>query len=225
MEPQKRARYSKHLDAEELEEILMEDESDEELEIESQENMSSSSSSSDNEAEETEIRFRERKPGDSPKVLDFTGPPSGISRSAAPNINAESSPFSIFILFFQQVFQILLQETNRYFHQFMARQDAPGPSVQPPDVTIEELYNFLAIIIQMGHDQRDTLRDYWSREEQYYTPFYGNTMVRDRFLHILRFLHFENNEAPPNRDVESATPKKKHSDIFWANAYAQRKTG
>jgi hypothetical protein len=52
MEPQKRARYSKHLDAEELEEILMEDESDEELEIESQENMSSSSSS-DNEPEET----------------------------------------------------------------------------------------------------------------------------------------------------------------------------
>ncbi|PNF13965.1 hypothetical protein B7P43_G08678 [Cryptotermes secundus] len=47
----------------------------------------------------------------------------------------------------------------------------------------------------MGHDQRDTLKD-----EQYYTPFYHNTMVRDRFFHILRFLHFENNEAPPNRD-------------------------
>jgi hypothetical protein len=32
MEPQKRARYSKFLDAEELEEIPMEEESDEELE-------------------------------------------------------------------------------------------------------------------------------------------------------------------------------------------------
>ncbi|PNF31084.1 hypothetical protein B7P43_G16282 [Cryptotermes secundus] len=35
----------------------------------------------------------------------------------------------------------------------------------------------------MGHDQRDTLKDYWSRDEQYYTPFYHNTMVRDRFFH------------------------------------------
>jgi hypothetical protein len=62
------------------------------------------------------------------------------------------------------------------------------------------MYTFFAILIQMGHDQRDTLKDYWSRDEQYYTAFYNNTMVRDRFLHILRFLHFENNETPPNRD-------------------------
>ncbi|PNF40877.1 hypothetical protein B7P43_G15531 [Cryptotermes secundus] len=141
MEPQKRAQYSKLLNAEELDEILMKKESDDELEelnefIEPREN---------------------RRPEDSPKLLDFTGPLSGINRSAAPNINLQSSPFSIFILFFQQIFQILLQETNRYFHQFMACQDAPGPSVQLPDVTIEEMYKFLAIIIQMGHDQWDTL--------------------------------------------------------------------
>jgi hypothetical protein len=112
MEPQKRARYSKFLDAEELEEIMMEEESDEELEefnefIEPTENiLSLSSSSSSNEAEEREVRFRDRRPEDSQKVLDFTGPLSGINRSAAPNINAQSSPFSIFILFFQQIFQM-----------------------------------------------------------------------------------------------------------------------
>jgi hypothetical protein len=143
MEHKKRARYSEPLDAEELKEILMEEESDEELEelnefIEPHKNMSSSSSS-DNEAEETDIRFRDRRPEDSPKVLDFTGPPSGINSSAAPNINAQPSPFSIFVLFFQQIFHILLLETNRYFDQFMACQDAPGPSVQQPDVTIEDV--------------------------------------------------------------------------------------
>jgi hypothetical protein len=51
MEPQKRARYSKFLDAEELAEIMMEEESDEELEelnefIQPTENISSLSSSS-----------------------------------------------------------------------------------------------------------------------------------------------------------------------------------
>jgi hypothetical protein len=73
MEPQKRARYSIFLDAEELEEIMME-----ELNKfnESTENISPppSSSSSSNEAEEREIRFRDRRPEDLPKVLDFTGP-------------------------------------------------------------------------------------------------------------------------------------------------------
>jgi hypothetical protein len=89
---------------------MMEEESVEELEelnefIEPTENISSSLTLS-TEAEEREIRFRDRRPEDSPKVLDFTGPPSGINRSAAPNITAQSSPFSIFILFFQQIFQM-----------------------------------------------------------------------------------------------------------------------
>ena len=52
----------------------------------------------------------------------------------------------------------------------------------------------------MGHAERHSLKDYWSREEQYYTPFYSNVMARDRFFHILRFLHFENNDTPPNHD-------------------------
>jgi len=60
----------------------------------------------------------------------------------------------------------------------------------------------------MGHDQRDCLKDYRSREEKYFTPFYSKTMVHDRFFHILRFLHFENNDNPANRDDP-------HHDRLW----------
>ena len=52
----------------------------------------------------------------------------------------------------------------------------------------------------MGHDERHNLKDYWSRVEQYSTPFYSNEMASDCFFHILRFLHFENNDYPPNND-------------------------
>ena len=52
----------------------------------------------------------------------------------------------------------------------------------------------------MGHDQRHSLKDYCSREEQYCTPFYSNVMAHDSFFHILRFHHFENNDYPPNHD-------------------------
>jgi hypothetical protein len=71
---------------------------------------------------------------------------------------------------------------------------------------MEEMYRFFVIIIQMGHDKRDCLKDYWNKE-QYLTPFFSNAMVRDRFFHILRFLHFEDNN-PHNRDDPNY-------DRFW----------
>ena len=52
----------------------------------------------------------------------------------------------------------------------------------------------------MGHDHCHGLKDYKSRDEQYCTPFYSNVMARDHFFHVLQFLHFENNDDPPNHD-------------------------
>jgi hypothetical protein len=195
--------YSKSLDPDEIEEVLMDEESDEELEdgdeVVEPRVQSSSSSEDEGDAEETEVAFRATRAGDSSNFLNFTGPPNGVNRTAASDINSESSPFSIFILFFRQVFQIILTETNHYFHQYTSSRTTGSTSAQPPDITMEEMYRFFALIIQMGHD-RHSLKDYWSREEQYCTPFYSNVMAHDRFFHILRFLHFENDDDPPNRD-------------------------
>ena len=99
--------------------------------------------------------------------LEFTGLPSGVNRSAASDINADSSPFSIFILFFRQVFQFILTETNRYFPQYMSSRTTGSTSTQPPDTTTQEIYTFFGLMIQMGNDTRHSLKDYWSREEQY----------------------------------------------------------
>jgi len=49
---------------------------------------------------------------------------------------------------------------------------------------------------------KDTLHDYWSRLRQTRTPFFGETMTRDKFLHILRFLHFANNSQRPDQSEE-----------------------
>jgi hypothetical protein len=196
MEPHKRAKYSKPRDPEEIEEVLMYEESDEELEdrdeaVESSVH-SSSSSEDEDDAEETEVAFRVTRAGDSSNFLNYPGPPNGVNRSAGSDINTGSSALSIFILFFRQVFQIILTETNRNVHQYMLSRTKGSTPAQLPDVTIEEMCTFFGLIIQMGHCQRHSLKDYWSREEQYCTPFYSNIMARDRFFHILRFLHFEN---------------------------------
>ena len=45
--------------------------------------------------------------------------------------------------------------------------------------------------------------DYWSRADNFHTAFYGNAMPRDRYLHILRFLHFTDNRKVPVMDENS----------------------
>jgi hypothetical protein len=78
MEPPKRARYSKSMESPEIVEILMEDDSDEELQklnepIEGSQNDSPPPPSSD---EEVEIEFRHRRGTDTASIHEFTGLPN-----------------------------------------------------------------------------------------------------------------------------------------------------
>jgi len=61
-----------------------------------------------------------------------------------------------------------VEETNRYYHQYLDTLDK-GRS-QLPDVTVQEMCLFWAITVQMGHDQRDTVKDYWSTQEHTSQP-------------------------------------------------------
>ena len=72
-----------------------------------------------------------------------------------------------------------------------------------PDVTEAVMFVFLALTIQMGHGVRDKLTDYRATVEQLYTPFYGTMMKRDRYLPILRYLHFTDNRNEPDRTDEN----------------------
>jgi hypothetical protein len=69
MEAHKRAKCSKSLDPDEIEEVLMDEESDEELEDRDEVVepcvQSSSSSEDEDDAEETEVAFRTKRAGDS----------------------------------------------------------------------------------------------------------------------------------------------------------------
>jgi len=64
------------------------------------------------------------------------------------------------------------------------------------------MMTFVALALQMGHELKDTLHDYWSRLRQLHNPFYGETTARDRFLHVQRFLHFADNSQRPDEGEE-----------------------
>ena len=124
-------------------------------------------------------------------VHTFTGGPCGRKDVEAPHITESSTPLSVFLLYFAEIISLLVVETNRYYHQYLDTLDQ-GPS-PVPDITEAEMFVFLAVTLQMGHSLRVRLADYWSTAENYYTPFYSSTMKRDRYWHILRFLHFTDN--------------------------------
>lgn len=144
-------------------------------------------------------------------VHTFTGGPRG-KNSEAPHINDSSSPLSVFLLYFAEIITLLVVETNRYYHAHLDRLDE-GPSPEP-DVTEAEMLVFLAVIINMGHCNLDQLKKYWSRAYNYHTTFYGNCMRRDRFFHILRYLHFTDNENEPDMTDENSDRLWKMRNLF-----------
>src|SRR5215510_9810950 len=133
-------------------------------------------------------------------IHPFVGPEKGVKKCEAPHINKDSSPLSVLMLFFTEIFHLLVKQTNVYYQQHLDRQ--AGPNRRLSDITLPDMTTFTALALQMGHDLKYTLHDYWSRHRQVYSLFYGETMTRDRFLHILRFLHFADNSQRPNKREE-----------------------
>jgi hypothetical protein len=72
-----------------------------------------------------------------------------------------------------------------------------------PEVTVQDMCVFLAIIVQMGYVLRDTLKDYWWVLEQYFMVFYRNAMKQVKFYHIHRFLNFSDHKNDPDKTDEN----------------------
>jgi hypothetical protein len=111
----------------------------------------------------------------------------GINLNKAPHVNKDSTPLCMFMLFFRLTG--ITTSTWRVLKTSL------------PDMTDSEMFLFLGITIQMGHDIRDRLRDYWMTAEQFFASFYSNNLKHGRFLHILCFLHFTDNNAEIDRQA------------------------
>jgi len=84
------------------------------------------------------------------------------------------------MLFFTEIFLLLVEQTNLYYQQHLDRK--AGPSRRLPD-----RMTFTALALQMGHIVKDTLHDYWSRLKQIHTPFYDENDTRQIFTHTVVF--------------------------------------
>ena len=71
--------------------------------------------------------------------------------------------------------------------------EKPRPPSPQREVTEAEMFSFLALTLQMGHTVQDRMEECWMKMEELGTPFYGQTMARAKYYHILGFLHFTGN--------------------------------
>lgn len=108
------------------------------------------------------------------------------------------------MLFFTEIFQLLVNQTNLHYQQHLNRQ--AGPSRWLSD-TLLDMMTFIDLALQMGHDSKHMLCGYRSRLRQHHTPFSSKTMTQVRFLHILYFMHFT--------DISQRPDQGKEYDLLW----------
>jgi len=136
-----------------------------------------------------------------PSIKDFIG-----QSSICDNISISgNTPLHYFDFFFNStILQIIVEQTNLY------QQQNPEPlrSKMAPwkDVNIEELRIFLGLSINMGHVIKGDLQNYWSKDPLLSTPIFRQFMTRNRYLQILRYLHFTNNEEIIDHPLRKIKP-------------------
>jgi hypothetical protein len=53
----------------------------------------------------------------------------------------------------------------------------------------------------MGHNHKPRMKLYWTQDELHCVSFYSSVMPRVRYLAILKYLHFVDNQNPPTRQI------------------------
>ena len=115
------------------------------------------------------------------------------------NVDIENlqSCLDFFSQFFtEDVWQLLVEQANLYAEQKRGPEER---SVWYP-VTKDEMKAWISLYLNMGLVTKPNLSSYWSTDPALSSPFFPSIMSRDRFLQILRYLHFADNTQAPRAD-------------------------
>lgn len=112
-------------------------------------------------------------------------------------LGADKNPSDFFSLLFpDETLQFVLQETDKFAKKQI--NENPDENKSPwLTLTIPEMKAFLGLCFLMGINVKPDIKSYWSTDILIETPFFGKTMKRDRFMQILRYLHFSDSDLAP----------------------------
>ena len=133
-------------------------------------------------------QFRWRKKENIPQCYGFAGQPG-----------VKVDHLEIFSCFFTpELWSLMEEETNRY-----AGQNPQRPSSHMKmwrDTTVEELQHFVGLCLLMGIHVLPVQQHYWSQDPALGVPYFSETMPRDRFNDLRKYLHFADNATLDQTD-------------------------
>ena len=96
---------------------------------------------------------------------------------------------------------IVITETNKFADTRSSQGCAMQSHVAPwKEVNLDEMKAFFSLCLLMGIVKKSVLKMYWSRNPMLETPFFTTIMPRDRFMQILRNLHFVDNSQQAHQN-------------------------
>ena len=117
------------------------------------------------------------------------------------NLDENSSALDIFHSFVTPALLANIErETNLYATQHPETSSSRRHHLPFNSTTSEELKVFLACSIMMGVVRLPDILLYWGTDGMTEVPFFRKTMPRDRYIKIMRNLHFQDNELDDGTD-------------------------
>jgi hypothetical protein len=88
------------------------------------------------------------------------------------------------------------------------------------ETTEDELRAYFALILLMSQVRKPSIHEYWSKDKCTDTPIFRETMIRERFRLISRFLHFaEDSSADPSDKLRKIRPIIDHFSSKFSELY------
>lgn len=128
------------------------------------------------------------------------------------------------LLFDDRLFELIVNETNKYAVQvFLSGSGGSSSRITAwKDTNIQEMKLFIGLLFHTGTIRVNRLEDYWKTSELFNINFFRKYMSRNRFMLILRNLHFIDNENDDNNRLNKIEPivtyfNNKMTDIYEAS--------
>ena len=92
-------------------------------------------------------------------------------------------------------YNLIIKESNEYAVEVLSVSESTNSRISRwKDLTVPELRMFLGLLFRMGTIKMNRITNYWKKHALFNLMAFSQYMARDRFLLIIRTLHFNNNE-------------------------------
>ncbi|KAJ8392440.1 hypothetical protein AAFF_G00075650 [Aldrovandia affinis] len=136
-----------------------------------------------------------------PHKIPFTATPGPQSAAAELDSDLPADYLELFLT--DELLRHIVDQTNLYARQFSeahpdSQPHSRGNAWKP--VSVPEMKTFFGLTFLTGYVKKPNLELYWSADEVDATPYFSQTMSRNRFQLIWRYLHFNDNTSQDATD-------------------------